>query len=66
MLDFDQIEGRENRSAIDVVLNLTHDVQIALKQKLIILYLFLNIKGAFDHVSTHQLLIILIKLNLPN
>ena len=64
MLDFDQIGGRKNRSAIDAVLNLTHDIQLTLKQKLITSCLFLNVKKAFDHVSTNQLLIILIKLNL--
>ena len=64
MLDFDQIDERKNRSAIDAVLNLTHDIQLALKQKLITSCLFLNVKKAFDHVSTNQLLIILIKLNL--
>ena len=65
MLDFDQIEERKNRSAIDAILNLTHDIQLALKQKLITSCLFLDVKGAFDHVSTNQLLIILTKLNLP-
>ena len=65
MLDFDQIGERKNRSAIDAVLNLTHDIQLALKQKLITSSLFLDVKKAFDHVSTNQLLIILIKLNLP-
>ena len=64
MLDFDQIEERKNRSAIDAILNLTHDIQLTLKQKLITSCLFLNVKKAFDHVSTNQLLIILIKLNL--
>ena len=65
MLDFDQINERKNQSAIDAILNLTHDIQLTLKQKLITSCLFLNVKKAFDHVSTNQLLIILIKLNLP-
>ena len=64
MLDFDQIDEQKNRSAIDAVFNLTHDIQLTLKQKLITSCLFLNVKKAFDHVSTNQLLIILIKLNL--
>ena len=64
MLDFDQIDERKNRSTIDAILNLTHDIQLTLKQKLITSCLFLNVKKAFDHVSTNQLLIILIKLNL--
>ena len=66
MLNFDQIDERKNRSVIDVVLNLIHDIQIALKQKLITSCLFLDVKGAFDHVSTQQLLIIMTRLNLPN
>ena len=61
MLDFDQIEKRKNRSTIDAILNLTHDIQLILKQKLITLCLFLDVKEAFNHVSTNQLLIILIK-----
>ena len=64
MLDFDQIEKRKNRSVIDAILNLTHDIQLALKQKLITSCLFLNVKRTFDYVLTNQLLIILIKLNL--
>ena len=64
MLDFDQIDERKNRSAIDAILNLTHDIQLILKQKLITLCLFLNVKKTFDHVSINQLLIILMKLNL--
>ena len=64
MLNFNQIGGRKNRSVIDAILNLTHDIQIALTQKSIILCLFLNVKGAFNHVSINQLLRVLTKLNL--
>ena len=64
IFEYDQIDERKNRLVIDVILNLTHDIQLILKQKLITLYLFLNVKKAFDHISTNQLLIILIKLNL--
>ena len=64
MFDFDQIDKRKNQSAIDAIFNLTHDIQLILKQKLITSYLFLNVKKAFDRVLTNQLLIILIKLNL--
>ena len=48
MLNFDQIEKRKNRLIIDSVLNLIHDIQITLIQKLC---LFLNVKKTFDHVS---------------
>ena len=64
MLDFDQIDERKNQSAIDAIFNLIHDIQLTLNQKLITSCLFLNVKKAFDHVLTNQLLIILIKLNL--
>ena len=64
MFDFNQLDEQKNRSAIDAIFNLTHDIQLTLNQKLITLCLFLNFKKAFDHVLTNQLLIILIKLNL--
>ena len=64
MLDFNQIDKRKNRSTIDAVFNLIHNIQLILKQKLITSCLFLNVKKILNHVSTNQLLIILIKLNL--
>ena len=63
MFDFDQINERKIRPAINAVFNLTHNIQLILNQKLIKSCLFLNVKIIFDHVSTNQLLIVLTKLN---
>ncbi len=61
----DQIGGRQNKSAIDAVLSLVHDVQLAKQEKLVTSALFLDIKGAFDHVSANKLISICQKLGLP-
>ena len=64
LLDHEQMRGRKFRSAVDAVMNLTHDVQHAFNQKKITSCLLLDVKGAFDHVSKDQLLHNLHKLNL--
>src|SRR6266496_3404305 len=65
LLYFDQIGGRRKKSAIDVVMILIHDIQLAKQDKKVISALFINVKGAFDHVSANQLIKICIDLNLP-
>lgn len=65
LLDFDQMGGRKFRSAVDAVMNLTHDIQHAFNEKKVTSCLLLDVKGAFDHVSKDQLLQNLHKLNLP-
>ena len=65
LLDSDQIGGRKFKAAVDAVLNLTYDVQHAFNIKQVTLYLFLNVKEAFDHVSKNQLLQNFHKFNLP-
>ena len=65
LLYYDQIGGRKQRSAIDAVLSLVHDVQLAKSQGLITSALFLDVKGAFDHVSSSKLAHICQKLGLP-
>lgn len=65
LLYHDQIGGRKQRSAIDAVMSLVHDIQAAKSNKLITSALFLDIKGAFDHVSANKLLKICQKLGLP-
>jgi ribonuclease HI len=65
LLDDDQLGGRAQKSAIDAALSITHDIQIAKNDGLITSALFLDIKGAFDHVSKNQLLKICIELGLP-
>jgi hypothetical protein len=60
-----QIGGRLRKSAIDAALLLANEVeqnhQIGLKTST----LFLDVKGAFDHVAKNQLLAILKQLRLP-
>ena len=59
LLDLGQIEGRKQMVTVDAVLSLTHDIQKAFNNKETLLYLLLNVKEAFNHVSTLQLLRIL-------
>ena len=65
LLDSDQIGGRRQKSAIDAVLSLVHDIQLAKHEKEVTSILFMDIKGAFDHVSGNQMLKICQKLQLP-
>ena len=51
-----QIDDRRQKSAIDAVLSLVHDIQLAKHEKKATSVLFLDIKGAFDHVSANHLL----------
>ena len=46
-------------------MSLIHDIQLAKYEKKITSALFIDIKGAFDHVSTNHLLRICQKLGLP-
>ena len=59
------MRDRKFKSAVNAVINLTHDVQHAFNQKKVTSCLLLNVKGAFDYVSKDQLLHNLHKLNLP-
>ena len=65
LLHFDQIGGRRKKSAIDVVMTLIYDIQVAKQDKKVISVLFIDVKGAFDHVSANQLIKICINLGLP-
>jgi hypothetical protein len=51
LLHSEQIGSRSQKSAINTVIALTHDIQLAKTEGLKSSCLFLNIKGAFDHVS---------------
>ena len=53
LLNFDQMGGRRQKSAIDAILSLVHDIQLAKHEKQVTSILFMNIKGAFDHVSVN-------------
>ena len=63
-LDTDQIDDRRQKSAIDAVLSLVHDIQLAKHEKKVTSVLFMNIKEAYDHVSVNHLLKICQKLEL--
>src|SRR5438046_5151147 len=64
LLDSEQIGGRRQKSAIDAVLSLVHDIQLAKHEEKVTSVLFMDIKGAFDHVSANQMLKICQKLQL--
>jgi ribonuclease HI len=60
-----QIGGRLKKSAIDTALLLTNEIELNRLAKRKTSTLFLDIKGAFDHVAKNQLLAVLQKLRLP-
>jgi len=64
LLNFDQMRGRKQRSAIDAVLNLVHDAQMAKSRENTLTCLLLDVKEVFDHVALKQLVKILIKLKI--
>ena len=64
LLDIEQMGGRKNHSAIDAVMNVVHDIEIANRNKSVLSCLLLDVKGAFDFVSINQLLNVMKKLKL--
>jgi hypothetical protein len=68
LLHSSQLGGRKQRSAVDTVLLLQHYVQQEKNRckTAITTTIFLDIKGAFDHVSKKQLLQILRTLKAPD
>ena len=66
LLHNEQMRGRKNRSAIDASLCLLHDIQTAKNFKNVFSCLFLDVKGAFNHVSTDRLIAILHRLKMSN
>ena len=60
------MKNRKNRFAIDVSLCLLHNIQTAKNSKNVFSCLFLDVKGAFNHVSTKRLIAILQKLKMSN
>ena len=61
-LHLGQMGGRRERSAIDAVATLVHVVQEKWKEKKLAAALFMDVKGAFDHVSKGQLFTRMIEL----
>jgi len=64
LLNFDQMKDKKQRSVINTVLNLVHDVQMTKSQENTLIYLLLDVKEVFDHVTLKQLIKILIKLKI--
>ena len=64
LLDTEQMCGRKNHSAIDAVMNVVHDIEIANRNKNVLSCLLLDVKGAFDFVSINQLINVMKKLHL--
>ncbi len=53
LLHFNQIGGKRKKSAIDTVITLIHDIQLAKQDRKVISTLFIDVKGAFDYISTN-------------
>ena len=64
LLNIDQMRDRKQKSAIDAILTLIHDIQLAKHEKKVTSVLFMNVKDAYDHVSANHLLRICQKLKL--
>ncbi len=64
LLNSNQMSERKELLAIDAVMNLTHDIELSLKEKKNTTCVFLNIKDAYDYVSLKQLLNVMKKLHL--
>jgi len=56
IVNFDQMNSRKQISAIDAVMSLIHDIQLAKNENKITSVLFMDVKGVYDHVSCNQLL----------
>src|SRR5438034_575809 len=50
------MSSRKQISAIDAVISLIHDIQLAKNENKITSILFINVKGAYDYVFCNQLL----------
>src|SRR5436189_6018128 len=53
---FNQMSSRKQISAIDAVMSLIHDIQLAKNENKITSVLFINVKEVYNHVSCNQLL----------
>ena len=65
LLHTEQMGGRPGRSVVDAVMALVHDVQQAKCNGKVLSALFVDVKGAFDHVSRIHLLLVLQSLGFP-
>ena len=51
LLYYDQIGGRKHKSAIDAAISLLSDIETNKHEKKLTSVLYLDIKGAFDHIK---------------
>ena len=65
-LQNEQIRDRKNKSTIDKSLCSLHDIQIAKNSENNFLCLVLDVKDAFNYLSTNRLIILLQKLKMLN
>src|SRR6266498_892239 len=65
LLHFNQINRRRKKSAIDIIMILIYNIQLAKQDKKVISVLFIDVKKAFNHISANQLIKICIELGLP-
>jgi len=65
LLHSEQMDGRPGRSAVDAVMALVYDVQQAKCNGKVLSAIFVDVKGAFDHMSRIQILLILQALGFP-
>jgi len=65
LLHGEQMGGRHGRSAVHTAMTLVHDIQQANCNGKVISALFVDVKGACDHVARIQLLLILQSLRFP-
>lgn len=56
--------ARKERCAIDAVASLVHEVQRRWAKKELAAALFMDVKGAFDHVSKAQLVARMVELDI--
>jgi hypothetical protein len=65
ILHHKQMGGQRQKSAVDAVMALIHDIETAKRRKNITSALFIDVKGAFDNVSKVCQLQTMAKFGLP-
>ena len=51
IVNFDQMSSRKQISAIDAIMSLIHDIQLAKNENKITSVLFMNVKEIYNHIS---------------
>ncbi len=66
LLDSNQMKERKELSTVDAVMCLTHDIELSLKERRSTKCVFLDVKYAYNNVSTKPLLNVMKKLSLSS